>query len=146
MRTMILRLSSRLGAALAALTLVTIAPAVAQNWPSKAVTLVVPYGAGTGTDYVARVVAEGISQRIGQQIIVENRPGAGATIGTSSFAKAAPDGYTFLLTGASPIVNAPQLYRQLSYDPTKFAPIGMVMSTPIMLIVSADTKANTFRS
>lgn len=145
MQTKISGVVSRFCAAFAILSFLTLTPATAQNWPSKSLTLIVPYAAGTGTDYVARVVAEGISQRINQQIIVENRPGAGATIGASSFAKAAPDGYTFMLTGASPVVNAPQLYRQLSYDPTKFTPIGMVMSTPIMLIVSADTKANSLQ-
>lgn len=146
MRSSISRRAIGFGAALAAFALATAGSAMAQAWPTaKSINIIVPYGAGTGVDLVGRLLADGIGQRINQQILVENRPGAGATIGAAAFAKAAPDGYTFMVTGASPVVNAPQLYRQLSYDPTKFTPIGMVMSTPIMIIVSADTKVNNLQ-
>lgn len=145
MRSSIIGQAMRFSAALAAFALATIGSATAQNWPSKPITIIVPYGAGTGADLVARLWGDYLGQKTGQQVIVEDRPGAGATIGTAAFSKAAPDGYTLLLTGPSPIVNAPQLYKQLSYDPSKFVPVGMVMSTPIMVIVNNDVKANNVK-
>ncbi len=71
-------------------------------------------------------------------MLVENRAGAGATIGTTAFSKAAPDGYTLLVTGPSPIVNAPLLYKSLNYDASKFVPISMLMESPIMVVVNGD--------
>lgn len=127
------------GAALAAFGMAATTSAVAQAWPTaKPITIIVPYGAGTVTDYVGRLVGDFLSKKLNQQVLVENRAGAGATIGTSAFAKSAPDGYTLLVTGPSPIVNAPLLYKSLSYDPTKFTPVTMLMESPIMVVVNND--------
>lgn len=139
MRSSITRRVFGIGAALAALGLATAGPASAQAWPTaRPITIIVPYGAGTVTDYVGRLLADFLSKKLNQQVLVENRAGAGATIGASAFAKAAPDGYTLLVTGPSPIVNAPLLYKTLSYDPSKFTPVTMLMESPIMVVVNND--------
>jgi tripartite-type tricarboxylate transporter receptor subunit TctC len=144
MRSSILTKLIGLGAAFAALAAVS--PAVAQqNWPTRQMTFIVPYPAGTGADFLGRVLGEAVSKKLGQTVIVENRAGAGATIGTNAFSKAAPDGYTFLVTGPSPIVNAPLLYKQLSYDPTKFVPVSMVMESPIVVVVHNDVPAKNLK-
>lgn len=135
----------RFGAALVAVGLFAMGSASAQNWPSRTITFIVPYPAGTGADFLGRVLGEAVSKKLNQTVIVENRAGAGATIGTNAFAKSAPDGYTFLVTGPSPIVNAPLLYKQLSYDPTKFVPISMVMESPIMVVVNNDVPAKNLK-
>ena len=103
------------------------APAAAQDYPSRPITLIVPYPAGGGVDTVGRVIAQKLSGALGQQVIVENRAGAGSVIGTRQAAKAAPDGYTILMgsTGASLPANP-------GYDIVKdFAPIGLIASIPI---------------
>src|SRR6476620_11636407 len=98
----------RLGVAIAAAGLLATGSAIAQSkWPSRNITFIVPYPAGTGADFLGRVLGEAVSKKFGQPVIVENRAGAGATIGTNAFSRAEPDGYTFLVTGPSPIVNAP---------------------------------------
>src|SRR6478752_2294046 len=129
----------KVGATIAALGLMSATSAFAQAWPTaKTITIIVPYAAGTVTDLVGRLLADDLSKRLNQQVIVENRAGAGATIGTSAFSKAAPDGYTLLVTGPSPIVNAPLLYKSLNYDASKFVPISMLMESPIMVVVNGD--------
>lgn len=136
----------RVGAAIAALGLASAGPAAAQAWPTaKQITIIVPYGAGTVTDYVGRLIGDFLSKKLNQQVIVENRAGAGATIGANAFSKAAPDGYTLLVTGPSPIVNAPLLYKTLSYDPTKFVPVTMLMESPIMVVVNNDVPAKNMK-
>jgi tripartite-type tricarboxylate transporter receptor subunit TctC len=136
----------KFGATLTALGLMSATSAFAQAWPSaKPITIIVPYAAGTVTDLVGRLIAEDLGKRLNQQVMIENRAGAGATIGTSAFSKAAPDGYTLLVTGPSPIVNAPLLYKTLSYDPSKFTPVTMVMSSPIMVIVNNDVPAKNLK-
>src|SRR5260221_8504428 len=88
--------------------------ALAQNWPTKNITVVVPLGAGSATDVVTRIVMDQVGKQLGRTIIVENRPGAGGTIGANMVAKAAPDGYTILAYGALAIANA--LYSKIPYD------------------------------
>jgi tripartite-type tricarboxylate transporter receptor subunit TctC len=131
--------------ALAAMTGGLPAPALAQSWPARNLTFIVPYPAGTGADFIGRVLGDAVGSRLNQKVIVENRAGAGATIGTGAFANAPADGYTFLVTGPSPIVNAPLLYKSLSYDPTKFTPISMVMESPIVVLVSSEVPANNLK-
>ena len=111
----------------------------AQAWPSKPVTLVVPFAAGGTTDVLARALGEKLSTALGQPVIVENRGGAGATIGADYVAKAAPDGYT-LLMGAVHHTIATSVYKKLSYDFQKsFAPITTVALVPNVLVVNAAT-------
>ena len=110
--------------------------ASAENWPTKPLHVIVPFGAGTTTDIVPRIVFEQLSTQLGQPIIVENRPGAGATTGANAVAKAEADGYTLLATSSAHTI-APSLYPALSYvasrDFTAVAPIGVV---PSVLLVS----------
>ena len=91
------------------------AAAHAQSYPARAVRLVVPYVPGGGTDFTARVIAPKLSEALGQQVVVENRPGGGTNIGSDLVAKAAPDGYTLLMAGAANAINM-SLYAKLPYD------------------------------
>jgi tripartite-type tricarboxylate transporter receptor subunit TctC len=119
-------------ALLAALFCAALAPAVAQDYPSHTVTLVVPYPAGGGVDTVGRVIAAKLSTQLGQQVIVENRPGAGSVIGARTVAKAAPDGYTLLM-----MVTGVGLPANTGYDVAKdFAPIGLIASIPIVVMAN----------
>jgi tripartite-type tricarboxylate transporter receptor subunit TctC len=112
------------------------APASAQDYPTKPITLVVPFPAGGGNDALARLVAEKMSRAFGQQVVVENRGGAGGTIATRAVAKTAPDGYTILLTYTGTLAINPSLYPNAGYDPRKdFAPIGLIASLPSVLVV-----------
>jgi tripartite-type tricarboxylate transporter receptor subunit TctC len=110
--------------------------AVAQNWPAKPLRAVVPVAAGSSTDIIPRIVFEQLSQQLGQTIIVENRPGAGATIGTAFVAKSEPDGYTILASGGIHTI-APALYPKLAYHPGRdFAAIVPLGISPNVLVVS----------
>jgi tripartite-type tricarboxylate transporter receptor subunit TctC len=120
-------------------------PVGAQAWPTRTITLVVPFAAGGGTDAIARVVAEKLSARIGQPVVVENKAGAASAIGTAYVAKAAPDGYTLLMTTNSALVILPliQPAGSLNYDRTDFNLIGLTGILPNLLIVSPKVPANT---
>ena len=100
--------------------------AAAQNYPSKPIKVIVPYTPGSPVDVLARVVTPQVSARLGQSIVIDNRPGAGTTIGTKLAASADPDGYT-LLVGATSFILSFSLYQNLDYDPVKsFAPVAML--------------------
>ncbi len=112
-------------------------PARAQAYPTKPIRIIVPYPAGQSTDILGRVMADQFTKSLGQQVIVENRPGAGGTIGADVAAKAAPDGYTLLMMTISTHIIAPVVYPKLPYDPIKdFAPIANLGLTPQTLIAS----------
>ena len=127
---------------LAALALASVAGAAhAQAWPSKPVSLVVPFPAGGTTDVLARALAERLSPAIGQPVIVENKPGAGATIGADYVAKAKADGHT-LLIGAVHHTIASSVYKKLPYDFQKgFEPVTVIAMVPNVLVVNARTPA-----
>ena len=127
---------------LAALALASVAGAAhAQAWPSKPVSLVVPFPAGGTTDVLARALAERLSPAIGQPVIVENKPGAGATIGADYVAKAKADGHT-LLIGAVHHTIASSVYKKLPYDVQKsFEPVTVIAMVPNVLVVNARTPA-----
>lgn len=110
-------------------------PALAQEaYPARSVRIIVPFAAGGGADAVARALAQKLSERMGQQFVVDNRPGGAGNIGTEAAARAAPDGYTLLLTGPSHVTNA-HLFRQLPFDPLRgFAPILLLTSAPYVLV------------
>src|SRR5436305_7444889 len=98
-------------------------PAAAQEWPTKTITVIVPLGAGSASDIIARVVMEQVGRQLGQTVVVENRPGAGGTIGANMVAKAAPDGYTILVYGA--LTSAHALFSKLPYDTLNdFTPVA----------------------
>jgi tripartite-type tricarboxylate transporter receptor subunit TctC len=112
--------------------------ALADDYPSRPIRIVVPYAPGGGADSVARVVAKRVSETIGQPIVIENRGGAGSIIGTELVAKAEGDGYTLLLGQSGPISINPAVYQDLRYDPVKdFAPISMTTAYPYILAVNA---------
>lgn len=108
----------------------------AQAWPAKTLTWIVPFAAGGPTDAMARDIAAHVAKEIGQQIIIENAGGAGGTIGAGKAAKAAPDGYTFLVGHLGYMAAAPSLYKKLTYDPVKdFEPVFRFPDTPLVLLV-----------
>jgi tripartite-type tricarboxylate transporter receptor subunit TctC len=135
-----------------ALLLFTLSPilrqsfAQAEKWPDKPVRIVVPFAAGGGTDALARLLAARLSEELGQQFVVENRAGAGGTIGAEFVARSAPDGYTALFVSASYAASSnPALYRT-PYDPVKgIAPIALVANLPLVLVVHPSVKANNLK-
>ncbi|MFO1308798.1 MAG: tripartite tricarboxylate transporter substrate binding protein [Burkholderiales bacterium] len=140
---MIARHAQRLAlAAFAALAL--LAPgARAQPYPSHPVRMVVPFAPGGATDIIARIVAQRLADRLGQSVVVENKPGAGTTIGNAEVAKAKPDGYTFLFA-PTPFVISQVVYPKLPYDPQKdFAPVSLLATSPFILVVNAAFPART---
>ena len=119
--------------------------ASAQTYPERPITLVVPYPAGGGNDVLGRLVAERMGKALGGTIIVENRGGAGGTIGTRQVAKSAPDGYTMLIATSSLAIN-PSLYPNVGYDPIKdFAPIGLLASGANIVLVHPSVPANSIQ-
>ena len=125
--------------ALAVLLLAAVAAAApAQDWPTRPIRLVVPQPAGGPTDIVARIVATKLSERLGQQVVVDNRPGAGANIGTDIVAKAPKDGYTLVVGTVQQIVN-PFLFASLTYDPFKdLTPVTLMTKAHIVLVVNPE--------
>ena len=115
----------------------------AQPFPSKPVRMLVGYSAGGGADALARLVGAKMSEALGQQVLVENRPGAGATLAADALAKSAPDGYT-LYFADSAILIAPAIYPKLPFDPlTSFAPVGGAVTTPLVVVVNPAVNART---
>jgi tripartite-type tricarboxylate transporter receptor subunit TctC len=129
----------------AALTVSSIAaPASAQTYPTRPITLIVPYTAGGGNDAMARVVADKMGISLGQQIVIENRGGAGGSIATRQVARAAPDGYTLGLGGTGTLAIDPTLYPNVGYDPRKdFAPIGLIATSALVVLVNTQVPVRT---
>jgi tripartite-type tricarboxylate transporter receptor subunit TctC len=116
----------------------------AQDYPNRPVKIVVPFGAGGGTDALARFLARGLEQRLGQPFIIENRGGSGTTLGATAVARSEPDGYTIMLGTASTFAAAPGLYKKLAYDPTKdFSPIILLATVPFVLTVNPSLNVNS---
>ena len=121
------------------------ASVMAQTWPSKPITMIVPFPPGGTTDVLARALGEKLSQSLGQPVIVENKPGAGATIGADYVAKSKPDGYT-LLMGAVHHTIATSVYKKLPYDFQKdLAPVTVVAMVPNVLVINASTPATNVK-
>jgi len=135
--------SVALGALIAAV-ICTVAPALAQSWPTRPVRLIVPFGAAGGTDNLARIIEPFISKRLGQPLVIENRPGGGSVIGMDAVAKAAPDGYTLVMTDTSIAVN-PSL-KPLPYDTIKdFEPVSLLATAPVILVAHPSVPAKTLQ-
>jgi len=118
--------------------------ASASAWPNKPVTFIVPYPPGGGTDVIARIVQEPLSRQLGQPIVIENRGGAGGSLGTAVAARATPDGHTMLFTLSSHSIN-PVIYQKLPFDTERdFRPVSMVASLPQLFAVHPDTPYKTF--
>ncbi len=137
-----------MGAAALACTLSTaMAQNAAADYPSKPIRIIVGYTPGGANDILARLVGQKMSETFGQQVIVENRPSAGAVIGTDAVAKAAPDGYTLTMGASGPIVFNPSLYAKLPYDAMRdLAPVSMVGSFPLILVVQASSPHRSVKS
>jgi tripartite-type tricarboxylate transporter receptor subunit TctC len=130
---------------LAAVSLLIAAPAVAQDFPTRPITIVVPAAAGGPTDTISRVTAQSMSKLLGQQILIENVGGAGGTIGTGRVVRAASDGYTLLIYHVG-LSTAATLYRKLPYDTKNaFAPIGLITDAPMTIIARSDFEPNTLK-
>lgn len=111
--------------------------AQADDYPTRPITLIAPYPAGGGVDALCRMLAAKLSDRLGKPIIVENRAGAGSTIGVAAAARAAADGYTLVMTGSAGLATAVTVYKSLPYDPTKdFAPVARIADVPLVLVVN----------
>jgi tripartite-type tricarboxylate transporter receptor subunit TctC len=131
--------------ALAVIALVaTTAPVAAQDYPSRPITLIVPYSAGGGNDLMARTAAEKMSKALGQQIVIENRGGAGGSIATRQVAKAEPDGYTLGLGGTGTLAIDPTLYPNVGYDPRKdFSTVGLIATSGLVICVHPSLPARS---
>ena len=111
-------------------------PADAQSYPTRPITLVVPFAPGGSASTAARSVADKMSETLGQQIVIDNRGGAGGTVATRAVAKSPPDGYTLLVITGATVGTSPSLFQNLGYDPRKdFAPIGLIAATPNLIAV-----------
>ena len=130
----------------AALLVFATAPAAAQDYPARAVTIIVPQPPGGGTDIISRIVGAQLSAQTGQTFVIENRTGAGTVVGTVAAANAAPDGYTLLAgLNANMAVNS-SIYATLAYDPIRdFTPVGMMAEFPFVLVVSKDFPAKSVK-
>ena len=118
--------------------------AQAQSFPNRPITLVIPFAPGGSTSIVGRVIADKMSQLLGENIVVDNRPGAGGTVGTRAVAKSDPDGYTILLGYTGTLAIGPSLYKNVGYDPRKdFAPIGLIGNAPNSLVVHPSFPVKT---
>src|SRR5262245_53877296 len=128
-------------AAIAAITSVH-----AQDYPTRPITLVVPYAAGGGNDLLARIASEKMSKTLGQQIVIENRPGAGGSTATRAVARSAPDGYTLVIGGTGTLAVNPTLYQNVGYDPRKdFAPVGLIGTSALVVLTNPSLPARNIR-
>ena len=132
-------------AALAASAIVVVSTATAQNYPTRPIRLIVPFAPGGATDVPTRLVATKLSERLGQPVVIDNRPGAGGAIGTATVAKAEPDGHTVLMT-STPFVLSPHMYKNLPYDPLKdFAQVTQFGAAPNVLVVHSSLPAKSIK-
>jgi tripartite-type tricarboxylate transporter receptor subunit TctC len=129
-------------AATSALAPAVIRPVFAQAWPTRPVYVVVPYAAGGSTDVVTRVIAERLSRIWGQQVVIENKPGAGTNFGAEVVAKSDPDGYTVLM-GSSALASSRNLYRSLHYAISDLAPVTLVCTFPLLMLVPNSSPAKS---
>jgi tripartite-type tricarboxylate transporter receptor subunit TctC len=133
-------------ASIALALLAGIVSAQAQDYPVRPITLVVPYAAGGGNDVMARIVGEKMSRTLGQQIVIENRPGAGGALATRQVAKAAPDGYTLVIGGTGSLAVNPTLLPNVGYDVRKdFAPIGLIGTSAMIVLVHPSVPATSIK-
>ena len=127
------------------LALLACGPAAAQDWPSKPIRLIVPYAAGGLPDTMTRIIAPRLAEALGQQVLVENRPGAGGIAGSEAVAKAAPDGYTLLVADVGQLAINPHLYAKLPYDPLRdFTAVSLVGTSVLFLVAHASVPAANF--
>ena len=132
--------------ATALLAAVLALPAIAQDYPSRPITLVVPYAAGGGNDAMARIAGEKMSRTLGAQMVIENRGGAGGSIATRQVAKAAPDGYTLVIGGTGTLAINPTLYGNVGYDPRRdFTPVGLIGTSALVVLIHPSLPVHTVK-
>src|SRR6266702_8877979 len=137
----------RIATSLAAFAASLAAAAALAQYPSKPIRLIVPFAAGGGNDNVARLVGKHLSDSLGQQLVIDNRPGAGGVLGAELAAKAAPDGYTLFLGGVGSHAVNPNLSDSLPYDPIRdFAPVALLAQAPLVLVVHPSVPAASFKA
>lgn len=125
------------------LALGSAAAALAQDFPVRPIRLIAPFAAGASTDLLARVVAQSMTRQLGQPVVVDNKPGAGGIVAAEQAARAAPDGYTFMLTSAGIVTMNQSIYNKLPYDPIKdFAPLTIAVRMPIAVVVNPSVGIN----
>jgi tripartite-type tricarboxylate transporter receptor subunit TctC len=121
-------------------------PVLAQEWPTRFVTLIVPFGAGSASDIVARILAPGMSEGIGQQVVIENIGGAGGNIGTTRASHAAPDGYTMVMGAIDTFAQSPSLFKNPPYNPvTDFVPVALAVEQPLVLTVKKELPVSNLK-
>jgi len=120
-------------------------PASAAPYPERVIKLIVPFAAGGPVDVMARLVAQHLTAKLGQSVIVEDRPGAGGTIASKLVASAAPDGYTLLFASAGSLAISPSLYKNLGYDPVGFAPVALVANHPLAMVVHPSVPVHSVK-
>jgi tripartite-type tricarboxylate transporter receptor subunit TctC len=126
---------------IAALSSFLLSPAQAQSWPNKPVKLVVPFPPGGGADIVARLLAQGLTERWGQQVVIENKPGANTILAAEQVARSSPDGYTLLMAMDTTLTQNQFLFTKLPYDPiSDFTPISIVVAAPVMIVANERFK------
>src|SRR5712691_5841710 len=119
-----------------------IGAAHAQNYPARPIRLIVPFPPGGSTDILARALGQKLAEGLGQPVVIDNRPGAGGSIGSEAAAKAAPDGYTLMMGQLGPLAVSPAIYKNLPYDPVKsFAPVSLMAIVPSVLVVNPQVPA-----
>lgn len=124
----------------------SLSTAYAETWPTRPITMIVPFAAGSASDTAGRVLAAGLSEVLGQQVIIENVSGAGSMTGTARVAKAAPDGYQFVFASVDSMAIVPNMYKKPLYDSVSdFAPVSLVVDQPIVLIARKDLPASTMQ-
>ena len=145
-------MNRRILLATVALGLVTAAGALgsaavaAEDFPTRPIRLMVPYAAGGGTDALARVIAQAVSTKLGQQVVVENNGAAGGNLATAQASTAAPDGYTVLMANQGPMVVNPHLFKNVKVDPlTAFDPITLIAGAPLVVVVPPDSPFTSFK-
>lgn len=133
-------------ACIAFLCLVAGASAIAQDYPARPITLVVPFPPGGATDIIGRQIGKTLGDRLGQTVIIDNKPGAGTIVGAGAVARSAPDGYTLLISSGTTFTVNPAIYPKLPYDTVKsFEPIGLIGRSPMVILANADVPINSFR-
>src|SRR5215203_1300710 len=137
---------ARLVLASACCLLALASPCLAQSYPSRAITLIVPFAPGGPADVLGRLIGQKLGEDLGQQVVIDNRPGANTIIGAQAVAKAKPDGYTILLAIDGTLVMNPFLYSKLAYDPFKdFEPVSLVALVPSAITASMKNPANSLK-
>ena len=120
--------------------------ALAQGWPGKTVTVVVPWPPGGPSDIAARPLSKGLTENLGQSFVIDNRAGGGGNIGTAAVTRATPDGYTLLITSSAPIVINPSLYKKMTFDPLKeLTPVTNLLRVPLVLVTSPSIPAKDLK-